>query len=122
MVKVITPDLIDEPVKRFLSGADVSSEVSMIEVNGRLVYLMARPVGDPAVRDEAWTMDRNQRRHDLIDKQIEETITLEEAVELAHLQSAFARWLDAKAPLPLDHVRKLHDQLVEQALAKSRPE
>ncbi|OWK38355.1 hypothetical protein [Fimbriiglobus ruber] len=64
----------------------------------------------------------NQRRHELIDKQIEETITLEEAVELADLQSTFSRWLDANAPLPLEYVRKLHDQLVEKSLATDHRE
>ena len=46
MLNVITPDSIDEPVRRFLSGLKFSNEASMIEVEGRRVYLMARPAND----------------------------------------------------------------------------
>ena len=110
---------VEEPVKQFLSGLDISTEPTVLEVNGRRVYIMVRPSGDYNNVAEPWTMEKNQRRYDLIDKQIDKTIAIEEAVELADLQMAFDLWIDTTSPLPVEPVRQLHDQLLAKMLAKN---
>jgi len=58
-----------------------------------------------------WTDDKNKRRCDLIDKEIDGTITDEEKVELEQLQEKMSAYRQQVAPLPLDELRKLRDEL-----------
>ncbi len=119
MRKLLETDGIEEPVKKFLSGLDISTEPTVLEVNGRRVYILVRPTSDCNNVAEPWTMEKNQRRYDLIDKQIDRTIVIEEAVELTELQMAFDQWIDSTAPLPVERVRQLHDQLLAKMLTKN---
>jgi hypothetical protein len=61
-----------------------------------------------------WTDDKNARRCDLIDRQIEGTITPGELRELDELQSQMRRHLDEVAPLDLAAARKIHQQLLQR--------
>jgi hypothetical protein len=116
VAKVITLDPRDETVKRFFESLDPNPEGAVIEVTDRKVYLVVRPAnGSIRAADEPWTDANNARRCALIDKQIDDTLTLDEVVELADLQDEMARWLDRVAPLPLDHARKLHQELLTLA-------
>ena len=84
---------------------------------------MVRPSTGEA---KPWSGETDRRRCELIDKQIDGAASIEEAVELSELQTAFDRWIDSVAPLPLEPVRRLHDQLLSRVLADSlsdpRPE
>lgn len=113
MRKVISLDAFEEPVRRFLERLEISSEASVIEVGNKNVYLVVRPAAEPI--DEPWTDARNRRRYELIDREIASTLTPDEAVELQQLTQAMRRHRDRVAPLPLDHVRQLHEQLLRQA-------
>ena len=57
--------------------------------------------------DGEWTDQMNRRRHELVDKQIANTLTPAEAAELADLQVGFDRFLDRVAPLPIDYARQI---------------
>jgi hypothetical protein len=54
----------------------------------------------------------NARRCALIDKEIDETLTPTERVELELLQKQAVAYRDRVAPLPIEGARKLHQQLV----------
>jgi hypothetical protein len=71
------------------------------------------PAGDPC---EPWTEEKNGRRCELIDKDIEGTISESEKLELERLQERFYQYLDTVAPPPMEGARRLHRQL----LAKKR--
>lgn len=71
----------------------------------------ARPSG----RFEEWTEAKNARRFALIDKEIAGQLTFAEADELAQLQREMDDFLQRVAPLPLEAVRTLHEQLVRQS-------
>ena len=61
-----------------------------------------------------WTEANNARRCELIDRQIQSTITPEEGAELDRLQRALRSYLDQVAPLDLEGARRLHAKLLEQ--------
>jgi hypothetical protein len=121
MTPIIPGDAIAAPVKEFLTSLAISNKPSVFEVSGRRVYIMVRPAGNGAQADEPWGVEKNRRRFELVDREIAGTITIEEAVELDELNTALDRWVQQVAPLPMDHVRKLHDELVAARLGQSDP-
>src|SRR5438552_377317 len=58
---------------------------------------------------------QNARRCDLIDKEVEGTITPDEVKELYSLQQAMLRYRRRVAPLPLEDARRLHQELLQKA-------
>lgn len=62
-----------------------------------------------------WTPDLNRRRVELIDRKYAGGLIPAEEAELAGLQSAMHRFMDAVAPLPIAGARKLHQELMEKA-------
>ncbi len=67
----------------------------------------------------AWTADKNQRRCALVDKEIDGTLSPAEEDELAQLQADMLAYRRHVAPLPLDDLRQLHQQLLRQASAQT---
>ena len=63
--------------------------------------------------DGDWSDELNERRIELIDKDIQGNITTEERVELAELQRKAVAYRDRVAPLPIEGARRLHQHLVE---------
>jgi len=68
-----------------------------------------------------WTEAKNRRRCDLIDKDIDDHLTPEEAVELETLERQMDRHLRTVAPLPLEDARRLHQELLAKAEAARKP-
>jgi len=64
--------------------------------------------------DGDWSDELNERRIELIDKDIQGNITTEERVELAELQRKAVAYRDRVAPLPIEGARRLHQQLLEK--------
>ena len=60
-----------------------------------------------------WSDELNERRIELIDKDIQGTITAGERAELAELQRKAVAYRDRVAPLPIEGARRLHQQLLE---------
>lgn len=111
MRKVIVIDDVEEPVKRFLERLEPSSEASMVEMDGRRVYLVVRSTAEGAALDEPWTDEKNRRRAKLIDKEMDGTMAAMEAVELEELTQQLRRHREKVAPLPLEYARQLLEQL-----------
>jgi hypothetical protein len=61
-----------------------------------------------------WNDEKNARRCDLIDRQIEGTIGPVELRELDALQSQLRRHLDEVAPFDLVGARRIHQQLLQK--------
>src|SRR5436190_1038718 len=91
-----------------------SGHGTVFELDGRPIACLIPPP-TPADDTEEWTSAKNARRFYLIDRQIAGSITEEEAGELATLQAQMGRWLDKVAPLPMEHVRQLHSELLDLA-------
>lgn len=66
-----------------------------------------------------WNPEKNKRRCDLIDKEIDQCITEEERKELNQLQNEMEEYRKKVAPLPLDAVRRTKKEL--EKLAKENP-
>lgn len=111
-----------EAVKQFFESLALPPEGSVVEVNGRPVARMlpADP-GPPNGEAGGWTPERNRRRSDLIDKKFSTGLTPAEETELAALTAGLRRFIDRVAPVPLDDVRRLHQELVEKAAEPDAP-
>jgi hypothetical protein len=120
MLDELAFDTIEEPVKRFLEGVVSSPNQPVVEVNGHRIHFVVRPTVSEST-DEPWTDQKNHRRADLIDKEIEGTISPTESVELEELQGQMRRYVNKVAPLPLAEARRLHEELLQKAAAASIP-
>jgi hypothetical protein len=65
-----------------------------------------------------WSEEKNNRRGDLIDKEVDDTLTEAERIELEELQKQAIAFRDSVAPLPMDGARKLNDVLKRLNLPK----
>ncbi len=92
------------------SGMDSESFAGAV---GR-VLIEKRPVSI------GWNSALNQRRFELIDKEIQETLTPAERVELAGLTAIMREHLDSEANLPMEGAKALHRKLLELAV-KDKP-
>jgi hypothetical protein len=107
-----------EAVKQFFLSLPVDPEGSVVEWNGRAVARVtpvngARPSVGEAVGP--WTEAKNARRCALIDRDIEGTLTPSEAAELGMLQEEMLRERRRLAPVPLEDLRRLHQELLTKA-------
>jgi hypothetical protein len=87
---------------------------TVFELDGRPVACLIPPP-TPADDTEEWSNTKNARRIYLIDKEIDGSITSEEAIELEALTRQMRRYVDKVAPLPLESARKLHQELLAKA-------
>lgn len=62
-----------------------------------------------------WTEEKNQRRCQLVDREIDGTISVVEKAELNRLQAEMLAYRRKVAPLPLEELRELHQELLRQA-------
>jgi hypothetical protein len=111
-------DTQDEAVKRFFLTLPIDPGGSVLKLHGHdfARVLPVGPVSESApANEEEWTDAKNSRRCDLIDKEIDGTITPEEARELYALQQAMLRYRRRVAPLPLEDARRLHQELLQKA-------
>ena len=68
------------------------------------------PTEDPA----EWNDVKNARRCDLIDKEIEGSLSDSERQELASLQHQAIAYRDRVAPLPIEGARKKYNELLRK--------
>ncbi len=65
--------------------------------------------------ETGWTDEKNRRRCDLVDKEIDSTLSPVEQQELEELQAEMLAYRRAVAPLPLKELRELHQGLLRGA-------
>lgn len=103
-----------EAVKQFFLSLPVDPEGAVVEVNGRAVARLV-PIADADNGEGAWTEATNSRRCFLIDREIDGTLTPEEAAELESLQQQMLRERQRLAPVPLEELRRFHQNLLVKA-------
>ncbi len=110
-------DAQHEAVKRFILALTVDRAGSVLELNGEAVACVVPPPRSVTghATSEEWTEQKNARRCDLIDREIDGVITLAEAVELRQLQDEMLRYQNKVAPWPIQAARKLHQELLKKA-------
>ena len=117
MARPISLSAQELPVKCFLESLATDPEGVVVEVGDRRAFIIVRPAVSSEQLDEPWTDAKNRRRANLIDKEIDGTITPMEVVELADLQQHMYRFVDTVAPLPLGDVQQLQKRLLRKATA-----
>jgi hypothetical protein len=115
-VNHISLDSQEEAVKRFVLSLPADPQGSILELNGQAVVcvLPASAAGENG-DDGPWTEEKNARRCELIDREIDGALTAVEALELKRLQAAMLRYRQKVAPLPLADARQLHQELLAKA-------
>jgi hypothetical protein len=107
-------DGVDEAIRQFVLAVALDPAGAVLEVNGQPVAWIVPAEGAPP-SDEPWTDAKNNRRCDLIDRKYAGGLSPDEAAELARLQAEMLRHRQRVAPLPLDAVRRLHQELLTRA-------
>jgi hypothetical protein len=121
IMKHVQLDTKDESVKRFVLELTVDAGGCLLELNGKPVACVILP-STPSKNSSTtvdWTERKNQRRCDLIDREIDGVITIEETIELRQLQDEMLRYQQRVAPWPIEAARQLHRKLLKKA-AKSQ--
>jgi hypothetical protein len=99
-VKRIELDKQGDLVKRFFQSLPPDAEGSVVELNGRAVARvvpLGKPVQGGVEHAGPWSEAKNARRCALVDREIDGTLTPEEAAELAILQEQMLRAQEAGA-------------------------
>jgi hypothetical protein len=114
-------DTEEDAVKRFVMALTADAGPSVLELDGKPVAVVVPPAKTKkSVASQEWTTAKNSRRCDLVDREIDGTLTPAEAVELEQLQDEMLRYRQRVAPLPLAHARKMHNDLLNLAASAKR--
>lgn len=117
-VKHIELNRQGEAVKQFFLTLPVDSDGSVVELDGRaLARVVPLKNGAKSATPHAgpWTDAKNARRCELVDREIDGVLTPEEAAELKLLQEQFFQERRRLAPIPLQYLRDLHQELLAKA-------
>ena len=90
-----------------------SADEKEVDPGGGIRRYGLRTASGDGPNDGDWSDELNERRIELIDKDIQGNITSQERAELAELQSKAVAYRDRVAPLPIEGARRLHQQLLE---------
>jgi hypothetical protein len=108
--------LDESPSHEDVQQVTIESLVDTLLESGASHESLIAAVGKMAVeRDSssaAWTKAMNERRVDLIDRDLQEIATLEEQVELAKLTAIMRLALDTEDNIPLAGAKQLHEKLL----------
>lgn len=66
----------------------------------------------PSTVETEWTDEKNRRRCELVDREIDGKLSSREQIELEALQSEMLAYRRKVAPLPLNDLRKMHQELL----------
>lgn len=70
--------------------------------------------------EPAWTRQKNARRCELINEQLDRQVTESEEAELEQLQREMLVYREQVAPLPLEYVEGVYQALLARAAARSK--
>jgi hypothetical protein len=106
------------PKKQFLEellGQPLAKDeqVYIMVYPGREMDARLRPLRQ-SPENSGWTTAKNAQRVELIDRQIEGSLSPEERVELDFLQQQFRAFRQQDAPLPIEKARQLHRELLDK--------
>ena len=122
-MKHIRLDGQPEAVRQFVLTLAVPAEGAVLELSGQAIACVVPPPketnGTPTTVED-WTEAKNARRCELIDRKYAGALTPQETIELAGLQDEMLRYRQRVAPLPLEDIRRLHQELLAKATATHR--
>ena len=77
---------------------------------------MTNPLQTPS---QEWSNEKNDRRRDLVDKEIDGVLTADEKSELEHLQAQMLAYSRKVTPRPIAEALRVHQQLLREAQEKN---
>jgi hypothetical protein len=110
-VTITLRDSVAKQLENQASQQNVSLEQWAVEV---LLRQSQSDVSGSSQESGPWTDERNARRCDLIDRQIEGTITAVEIQELDELQTQLRRHLEQSTPFDMAGAQRIHQQLLQK--------
>ncbi|HQU45845.1 MAG TPA: hypothetical protein PK867_23725 [Pirellulales bacterium] len=108
----------EEAIKQFFLALPSDPEGSVVELNGKPVARIMpvdAPAADEGQEGTARDGQKNARRCELVDREIAGTLLPNEATELAALQQQMLAERRRLAPVPLNDLRRLHQELLAKA-------
>jgi hypothetical protein len=115
VLAVVTIGVLVWAVRRIERRSAAAIEQLAVSLREELRTSIRTELTRPIPPADEWTPAKNARRCELIDREIDEVITPEEAGELAALQGEARQYVNRVAPRPLPELRALHEQLLEKA-------
>lgn len=108
----------EEAIQQFFLALPVDAEGSVVELNGKPVARIT-PI-DAAAAEKCgdgteWNDLKSTRRCELVDRDIEGTLLPDEAAELAVLQQQLLAERRRPAPISLNDLHRLHQELLAKA-------
>jgi hypothetical protein len=108
----------EEAIKQFFLALPADPEGSLVELNGNAAARITRDNAAPAENSSdgtGWSDQKNARRCELVDREIEGTLLAGDVAELAVLQQQMLAERRRLAPMPLNDLRRLHQELLAKA-------
>ena len=103
-------------VSNLAIGTRATSETSTLVSFLQTAHRAGQPLEESQWSQETvWTDDKNRRRCELVDKEIDGTISPDDRIDLEELQEEMLSYRRTVAPLPLRELRKMHQELLRQA-------
>lgn len=111
-----------EAVREFFRSLPADPDGAVVELDGHAVARV-KPLNGQGGSSRAvtgpWTEAKNARRCLLIDREIDGALMPEEAVELELLQQQMLQERQRLAAVPLEDLRRLHQELLAKAINQS---
>jgi hypothetical protein len=117
----VTLDDQDDAVKQFVLSLSAHGQESVVELQGKEILRVVPATNGKGADDPDWTDAKNDRRCELIDKEIHGSLAPGEQRELEDLQEQMLRYRHRVAPLPLAYARELLEELEKKAAQASGP-
>ena len=109
--------LDENPTYCRLPNETINAAVNKLIDSPEMQELMHQAIGEIWVESQLkqteWNAELNQRRFEMIDKELQETISPEESAELAGLTQLMRNQIDTEENLPLKGAKELHSKLLE---------
>ncbi|QDV51784.1 hypothetical protein [Gimesia fumaroli] len=102
---------LEEPAIRtiILTLLESDSRINMESI----LEIMGQIWAEHNTQSTEWNAKLNQRRFELIDKEIQEKISTAESIELAGLTNLMRKHVDSEENLPMKGAKELHRKLLE---------
>jgi len=106
-------DASDSEVRQTAAKAVIASFLDSGVDHDTLMELFGQAVLENTSADFVWNDELNRRRFELIDKEIQGSLSPPEKVELAGLTRIMRSFVDSEANLPMQQARALHQKLLQ---------
>jgi hypothetical protein len=110
--KLTQKDIITLLAIHTRATTNTSTLVSFLQVGHGGIRLLK---GSHSSHETEWTDEKNKRRCELVDKEIDGLLSPDEQIELEELQAEMLAYRRKVAPLPLHELREIHRQLSRSA-------